>query len=379
MTTSTLSALQGVLDADTLSELTGAQVRAVRLRIKPGVSVLVGLADRGTGRTAGWARLLWPVSASKAVKVQQRAERHGLEVITRTLRDGLVLQTGVVEADPKLAPYLAQARQHGLLGDWDAGQVLRYNPSRRLVLRRDDGVLRIRTAPGPRAEQIHRAVGRLVPAPALKELGGRWDSGRYSLQELCGTTDLERSPDRQDTRRAGELLARLHASTQELDEGLRRRLPHMPPSARRLAQTHARILEPLAPELAARTRQVAQLMPDELAGPAVLIHGDASPDQVLRDPATGRLWLTDFDRTGLGPAVADLGSYLAVCPLEMGRPLLEGYEQGGGSLPDPDQLRRAIALAELSRLAEPLRHADPDWRQAIEERIGRLENAGAQA
>lgn len=379
MTTSTLSALHGLLDADTLSELTGAQVRAVRLRIKPGVSLLVGLADRSTGRTAGWARLLWPVSASKAIKVQQRAERHGLEVITRTLHDGLILQAGVVEADPKLAPHLAQARQHGLLGDWDAGQVLRYNPARRLVLRRDDGVLRIRTAPGRRAEEIHRAVGRLVPVPALQELGEQWDSGRYSLQELCGTTDLERSPDLEATRRTGTILARLHASTQELDEGLRRHLPSVPASARRLAQTHARILEPLAPELAARTRQVARLLPEPLVGPTVLIHGDASPDQVLRDPDTGRIWLTDFDRTGLGPAVADLGSYLAVCPLEMGRSLLEGYEQGGGRLPDPDQLRQAIALAELSRLAEPLRHADPDWRQAIEERICRLESAGAQA
>lgn len=248
MTTSTLSALHGLLDADTLSELTGAQVRAVRLRIKPGVSLLVGLADRSTGRTAGWARLLWPVSASKAIKVRQRAERHGLEVITRTLHDGLILQAGVVEADPKLAPHLAQARQHGLLGDWDAGQVLRYNPARRLVLRRDDGVLRIRTAPGRRAEEIHRAVGRLVPVPALQELGWQWDSGRYSLQELCGTTDLERSPDLEATRRTGTILARLHASTQELDEGLRRHLPSISASARRLAQTHARILEPLVPE-----------------------------------------------------------------------------------------------------------------------------------
>lgn len=77
--------------------------------------------------------------------------------------------------------------------------------------------------------------------------------------------------------------------------------------------------------------------------------------------------------------MADLDSYLAVCPLEMGQALLEGYEQGGGHLPDPDQLRQAIALAGLSRLAEPLRHADPHWRQAIEERICRLENAGAEA
>ncbi|WP_244925119.1 aminoglycoside phosphotransferase family protein [Actinomyces bowdenii] len=379
MTVSTLSALQGVLDADVLSELTGAQVRAVRLRIKPGVSLLAGLAERSTGRTAGWARLLWPVSASKAVKVQQRAERHGLGIITRTLPDGLVLQAGAVDADPKLDPRLVQARRHGLLGDWDASEVLRYNPSRRLVLRREDGVLRIRTAPGRRTEQIHRAMGRLVPVPALKELDERWESGYYSLQELCGTTDLERSPDAEGTRRTGALLARLHTSTHELDEGLRRRLPSVPSSARRLAQTHARILEPLAPELAARTRRIAQLMPERLAGPAVLIHGDASPDQVLRDPATDRIWLTDFDRAGLGPAAADLGSYLAVCPLEMGRSLLEGYEQAGGRLPDPDQLRQAISLSELSRLAEPLRHADPHWRQAIEERICRLESAGAEA
>lgn len=35
---STLGALSAVVDADTLSELTGMSVRAVRLRIKPEVS-----------------------------------------------------------------------------------------------------------------------------------------------------------------------------------------------------------------------------------------------------------------------------------------------------------------------------------------------------
>lgn len=369
---STLGALSAVVDADTLSELTGMSVRAVRLRIKPEVSLMVALADRSTGRAAGWARLLWPVSASKALKTQKRADRHGIEILTRRLRDGLILQAGPVAADPKLSPYLGRARERGLLGPWHADDVLRYNPARRLVLRLPVGVLRIRAAAGRRLDEIHHEMGRIVPVPPLKDLGAPWDSGHYSLQEECGTTNLERSPDLGATRRAGALLARLHswgppaALTGRLDSG--------PVSARELARTHARILAPLSAELARRTRELAHVLPAELKGPAVLIHGDASPDQVLHDPRSGRIWLTDFDRARLAPAAADLGSYLALCPAEAGQALIEGYREGGGGLPDANRIRHAIALSELSRLVEPLRHADPGWADAIDARLARLES-----
>lgn len=376
MSVSVPGVLETVLDADALSELAGRPVRAVRLRVKPEVSLLMGLAERESGRTAGWAHVLWPVSASKAAKVRHRAERYGAQVLTRTLPDGLIFQAGPELADPKLAKYLGRARERGLLEDIDPDAVLRYNPARRLVLRTAEGVLRVRTGGGRRLAQIHRAAGCIVPVPRLSDLGRSWDPEHYSLQELCGSTDLEQSPSQEDTHRAGTLLARLHASTSSLPTDVRSGLRNTPVSVDKLVRVHARILEPLSPALARRTRALVPVLPARLDGAPVLLHGDASPDQFLTDPDSRALWLTDFDRARLGPAAIDLGSYLAVCPPDAGAALLEGYRQEAGRVPDKHQLRAATTLAELSRLVEPLRHADPGWANAIGVRLSRLEQAG---
>ena len=65
-TPSTLTVVESVLDEGRLSALVGRTVRAARLRVKPDVSLTVGLEHPGTGRPVGWARLLWPVSRVKA-------------------------------------------------------------------------------------------------------------------------------------------------------------------------------------------------------------------------------------------------------------------------------------------------------------------------
>ena len=46
-----------VLDAARLSELVGREVRAARIRVKPGSSVVLALTDPGTGLADGWARV----------------------------------------------------------------------------------------------------------------------------------------------------------------------------------------------------------------------------------------------------------------------------------------------------------------------------------
>ena len=115
MSANVLSVLQTVLDVDALSEMLGRPVRAARLRVKPEVSLLVGLVERDSGRTAGWAQVLWPVSASKAARVRLHAQRYGLQVLTRVMPDGLTLQSGPETADPKLARLLGRARERGLL------------------------------------------------------------------------------------------------------------------------------------------------------------------------------------------------------------------------------------------------------------------------
>ena len=108
-TATTADAVSTLLDADRLSELLDQPVRAGRLRIKPNVSVLVSLTDRSTGLTSGWARLLWPVSHSKAAQAERLAASLGLDQapVTRGADGDLLLQSGPVHTDPKLAEPMA--------------------------------------------------------------------------------------------------------------------------------------------------------------------------------------------------------------------------------------------------------------------------------
>ena len=375
----TADAVAAMLDADRLSERLQRPVRAARLRIKPEVSVLVSLTDRSTGLTAGWARLLWPVSHSKAAQAERLATRLGLAQppVTLPLDEGLLLQSGEVLTDPKLAQPLAQATDLGVLGAWEARDVLRYNPSRRLVLRDGSTVLRLRAGAGGPADDVHRTLSGLLPVPGLldSQAVARCE-GRVSVQQWCGDTNLadfyadnaDRAASAQGlkeaTRRVGALLAELHSCVGQLPAGLIDRLPHQPPGFRDLAEVHARQLDVLAPELARRVRAVGDMLPSLLTGTPVLAHGDVSPDQVLYEYSTGRIWLTDFDRVRLAPAAMDLGSYLAEAPPSQRHALLEGYATHR-PVPGAEELGWAIALSRLARLADPLRRAHPSWRERI--------------
>ncbi|OMG15227.1 phosphotransferase, partial [Actinomyces naeslundii] len=225
-TVTTVDAVSTLLDADRLSELLGQPVRADRLRIKPNVSVLVSLTERSTGLTSGWARLLWPVSHSKAAQAERLAASLGLDQapVTRGADGDLLLQSGPVHTDPKLAEPMADAARQGVLGPWKAGDVLRYNPSRRLVLRDGSTVLRVRTRPGDPADDVHRALAELLPVPRLldSESVARCE-GHVSIQQWCGDTNLaelfdtctaehttsEVVSEAGATRRVGALLAEL--------------------------------------------------------------------------------------------------------------------------------------------------------------------------
>ena len=389
-TVTTADAVSTLLDADRLSELLGQPVRADRLRIKPNVSVLVSLTERSTGLTSGWARLLWPVSHSKAAQAERLAASLGLDQapVTRGADGDLLLQSGPVHTDPKLAEPMADAARQGVLGPWKAGDVLRYNPSRRLVLRDGSTVLRVRTRPGDPADDVHRALAELLPVPRLldSESVARCE-GHVSIQQWCGDTNLaelfdactaehttsEVVSEAGATRRVGALLAELHSCVEALKPELVDRLPHRLPDPRDLAEVHARQLDALDPEMARRVRAVGGMLPARLSGEPVLAHGDASPDQVLYERSSGRIWLTDFDRVRLAPAVADLGSYLAVAPASQGRALLEGYAEHR-PVPCAEQLGVAVARSRLARLADPLRRADPSWRERIGAELAVIES-----
>ncbi|MBE6481341.1 MAG: aminoglycoside phosphotransferase family protein [Actinomyces ruminicola] len=369
---STRSAVDLVLDPDRLSGLVEAPVRAARLRIKPGVSVTASLLDTGTGGSAGWARLLWPVSRNKAAKAARRAERLGLRIAQHDTGDGLLLQTGEVAADPTLVGHIAAARDGGLLEDLE-GNLLRYNPLRRLVARTPRGVVRVTSASQDRGEALQDFIGRYLPVPPPPPDLGEAVSRHVTIQRFVGDTDLNRHHDPAATFRVGAALAALHAATADLPDSLRRDLGDGDPTAENLALVHTRILSHLDPTLAARVHALGEAMPQRPQGQPVLIHGDASPDQVLLERSTGQIWVTDFDRARLAPAAVDLGSYLAVADAEAGRALLGGYADAGGVMPAAAELNSAVARALLSRLQEPLRSGDPHWRRRIAVEIDRIE------
>ena len=204
------------------------------------------------------------------------------------------------------------------------------------------------------------------------------------MQQWCGDTNLadvyaddaDRAASAQGlkeaTRRVGALLAELHSCAGQLPADLIDRLPHQPAGSRELAEVHARQLDVLAPELASRVRAVGDMLPCHLPGTPVLTHGDASPDQVLYEYSTGRIWLTDFDRVRLAPAATDLGSYLAEAPSCQRHALLEGYAVHRLA-PSDEELGWAIALSRLARLADPLRRAHPSWRERISADLAAIE------
>ena len=53
--------------------------------------------------------------------------------------------------------------------------------------------------------------------------------------------------------------------------------------------------------------------------------------------------------------------------------MLAGYERAGGALPRGGELGRAVTRSRLLRLVDPLRRADPLWREAIGASLSRLE------
>ena len=383
---STPAALEAVLDQEWLSNLTGRPVRAARLRIKPDVSLAVGLEDAATGRPAGWARLLWPVARAKADRAARRARERGLRTVRRELDGGLVLHAGRLASDPALMEHLGRAAAGGLIADPDGARVLRHNPLRRLVVRTGAGVVRITSAPQDDELRLRDFIGARVPgAPIPAAAPGFAAPGpptHISALRFVGDADLARvalpgAALAAATAAAGAALAALHASTRRLPADLAARLPGRGAERRRAGAVHASVLRALDPALAARVRALDERLPAAPPAPRVLSHGDFTPDQVLVHLDDGAVWITDFERSRLAPAATDLGSYLAVVDDATGRALLDGYADAGGRVPDEADLAAGVLGARLARLAEPLRHADARWRERIGREVEELEGTCA--
>ena len=377
-TPSTLAVVESVLDEGRLSALVGRTVRAARLRVKPDVSLTVGLEHPGTSRPVGWARLLWPVSRVKADNAARRARRHGRRTEQYELGDGMILQLGPLAADPALVEHTDAAARRAVALEPDDARVLRYNPLRRLVMRTAVGVVRITSTPQDDEILLRDLIEGRVPVPERVRLPGV-ETGppvHISAQRLVGDCDLREAARPDAAAAAGAGLAALHNLTGRLPAEAARRLPGSRTAGRPEA-AHVSILRALAPPLAARVEALGRRLPALPRGRQVLAHGDFTPDQVLVRLDDGAVWLTDFDRSRIAPAELDLGSYLAVVDPETGAALLRGYADAGGDLPGDARLRAGVAHARMARLVDPLRLADPLWRARVDRELEELEKTCA--
>ncbi|WP_394214831.1 phosphotransferase [Brachybacterium vulturis] len=400
---SRLPGAEQVLDPARLSALLGREVTPDRVRIKPSASVLVahraaGSAEGTTGRPledVGWVQLI--ASADKRHNLLSRAARHGVELLEHPFEhpieqasaqasaqaaesadgDGPFLLSGGIDSDPRLGGEIERVLRRHKSGT--APRVLSYNPGRHavLLLPGTGEVLRVASRP---LDGLLQVVGhwRELGLPTLEQ--HRW-RGRSAVLvgERWGHGDLAALAPHPlsmpAATRLGGIIARLHAAD----------VTGRPLPAARIGSPISGTSADLADLLPHRAQQIEHLvtrlrtvLPAD--GPQVLIHGDLSPDQVLLSvdetavPGHGRLPLrvVDLDRSGLGPAGADLGSWLASCLLagveEQATAFLGGYARHR-TLPAAEELAAWTARALLAAALDPMRRYGSDWLPAVEARL----------
>lgn len=386
-----------LIDAERLSELVGREVRATRLRFKPALSTLAVLVDAASETAPQWIQVSHDAHLDKLrnalEKAQERAQRVHL------IRTGdLTIAHGNIDTDPRLQkgldglrelhPFVSEAVTMGDL------QVLRYNPQRRLVLRRevegrDPEIIRItahRQTEGGAPLAAYAAAG--VPVIHPDTTHALSHNARVTVWPWFGRGDLASLPTGSGVEAAvaaGAALARLHGSSVPGEE--------VPEPAGTL-QALAKDLRAIDPEASARMAQLVAGFRDRIGasewatGP---VHGDFSADQVLVGRAgEDVVRLTDFDRAGHGVLAADLGTFAATELTEAGggrrfagldslpltSALLNGYAEApvSRSVPmDGAALRPWMARSLLARATEPFRAADPDWLESIHQRLDQIE------
>ncbi|TDT34352.1 phosphotransferase family protein [Naumannella halotolerans] len=353
-----------LLDRQRLAADLGAPAQATRLRHKPGLSTVAALELSGELR---WIRVSTPGHADKLQRSIRTAEAHGATVVTGAIcGTDLHWAHGPAASDPILlraARPGSSAAGRQVIERWAGGglPVLRYNPSRRMVARwavgsttRNDSdlLVRLNAAADPEALRVpaHLAahgVRILVPTEVHR-------NGRISFWPwIDGPGDLAGCDDRQLLQQAGAELARLHRVAGGPG-------PHHGPD--QLAEQRARQLRSLRlvdtelAEQAAEVETAVRLVERR----HVRVHGDFSADQVLVD-AGSRCVVADLDRSGFGDPRLDLAGFVAVELIDHGssrraEALLEGYGAAA------DDLRPWIGHALLTRLDQPFRAGDPEWR-----------------
>ncbi|WP_134323635.1 phosphotransferase [Cumulibacter soli] len=385
-----------LIDQDKLSALVGHQVRAVHLRHKPGLSTRAALIDPASEHPPRWVHVVYPAHTDKlrnALRRRRSRDQFWAREVPRTIAgEQLLLAYGEIDTDPRLQRGLNTVRDtdESVSSRISTGElaVLRYNPQRRLVLRReipgtDPLVVRITARP---QNGVHHVLAHLSDAgvPLIQPLAQ--PAHRYvTLWPWYGTGDLEQVAPAESApyaAAAGRALAALHAAG--ASGGLN---PVLTVSGELSAV--AEDLARIDPEAGQRMRKLADATIariDARTWRTGVVHGDFSADQVLLEDETTRrapaVALTDFDRAGIGPLAMDLGTFAATELLAVSAPGNEAFNidtlprttalAAGYSASSDGVHREWVARALLSRVMEPFRAGDPNWASAIERRLDQV-------
>jgi len=210
-----------------------------------------------------------------------------------------------------------------------------------------------------------------VPAPR-----GRVESRSMIVTEWVDGQPLASRIDdpgraRQVFRATGRALGELHA----VEAGLR----PLPASGDRLSDLSmdlARMLPDDARAIETLGERLSRAGAHDRDRTATTVHGDFHLDQVLL--VGDRPVLVDFDRAGLGDGLDDIGSFCARLEEErvdpvLARDFLEGHAEASGCKPESQQIRIATAVALFYRCGFPFRSLDPNWPEAIRQRMTRID------
>ncbi|MFD5822889.1 phosphotransferase [Nesterenkonia xinjiangensis] len=374
---------EGLFDDDALSSWLGFPVHGRHVRIKPERSVLMAWERTDGDRSApdgadgpaqhGWTEV--SLDTDKYAKTLARAERVGRQ-LTIHREDPVYLVSGSMWSDRMLGRELAEAQD--ALGPEVPWQVLRYNPGRRVVagvqLEGAQHVVRVsagEVAPQLAAADRWRRLG--VPMEPMQPLGER---GTAVISPRWGLGDLLQHPVGAAAETAGIVFGELHTRSSELE---------VQPDSVLIPEVAEAVhaIGLVAPWLGQRADMLAEMLSPQLedlgeTDELVELHGDLSPDQVLVSDLDGsRVRIIDLDRAGRGPAMRDVGSWVASCRaadhVELADAFLHGYREVAPI--DEDSQAAWEAYAHLRAALDSFRRREANWPQQASRRMSMAERA----
>lgn len=394
------------------------KVEAIYVRYKPETNCLVKFrltitTDQATTKTTIVYAVAYP--DSKWVKLDgvytEGETEHLLGSAPVVLEEAaVVIYSFPCDRRLKALPRLFDAKQRLRLlkrtlpnqpGLWEAQIVpMRYKPERRFVARleADQTYALLKLYSKNSFGQAKNSRTSYVAGKHLYTARSLGYSERYCLQVLEWLDGLPldnllfsqqnegKICPQQVMKRAGMALAELHGQTYGTSTKQGGTMDGE-------AQTMSRAILSFAPHLARQVHEVAKRVTTTLdtlsEQPGCVIHGDFSADQVLvgeRDSGAHRVAILDLDRAGWGDPASDVGSFIANlnqlsiagCLSEeqvksWTRALVKGYHCAAAWTLGPERIQIQTAIRLLRLVPEPFRLRWPNWYDATEEILQRVE------